>query len=400
MKRHNAALLCLLASAVVLSCSGDDGDGAPVDAGAIGMTRAEVLAHLGSEVILPTYRAFVPEARALVASLDTYAADPTDDNRGAAQEAWVSAMDVWQEAEMMQLGPLAAMDLAAGGQDVRGEIYAWPSLSLCVVDQRTVGDAYDDPDGLAEDAINSRGLGAIEYLIFNDSPENQCSPVSSINADGTWDSFTPDEIRARRATQAHSLAVLVRREAEGLVSAWEPSGEGFLAELEDPTRSGALYGTAQEGLNAVSDAMFYLDKETKDMKVAEPASLTMCDMPTCPEARESRFADRSREQVLANLRAFQRLYLGGDPGGDDPGFDNLLRELGAGGFADTMGTHVEEAIAAVEAIEGTLVEALETDLDAVLSAHMAIKAVTDDLKTMFVTVLDLEPPNRAAGDTD
>jgi len=264
--------LCALLAVVALSC-GDDGasgeDAGPgFDAGPDALTRAEVLAHLGENVILPRYRDFVPEAEALTVALDAYAADPSDANRTAAQEAWVAAMDVWQEIEMMQLGPLAAADLAMAGQDIRDDIYSWPSLSLCVVDQRTVGDTYDDPDALGTDAINARGLGAIEYLIFNESADNACSPLSGINSDGTWDSFTAEEIRARRAVQAHALGVLVQRAANRLVTSWETSGDGFLTELTDPTRAGAVYGTAQEGLNAVSDAMFYLDKETKDMKLA------------------------------------------------------------------------------------------------------------------------------------
>jgi hypothetical protein len=34
-----------------------------------------------------------------------------------------------------------------------------------------------------------------------------------------------------------------------------------------------IFSSAQEALNAVSDAMFYLDTEVKDMKVAGPAAL-------------------------------------------------------------------------------------------------------------------------------
>lgn len=389
----------------VTSC-GDDGPSSSTDGGSrrdagepTGPSRAEVLAHLGAEVVLPTYRDFVPLAEALVSATDSYAAGPSPDTRAAAQDAWAAAMDVWQEAEMMQLGPLAPADLAMGGEDFRNEIYAWPQLNLCVVDQRTVGPAHDDPTMLSANPINERGLGAIEYLLFVEGSANTCSPLSGINADGTWAMYTAAQIEQRRARLAHSYAVIVRDHAQALVDRWE--GGGFLAELTDPTRSGALYGSAQEGLNAVSDAMFYLDKETKDMKVAQPASIGDCTRVMCGAgARESRFANRSKEHVVANLRAFQRLYLGGDPGGDEPGFDDLLAGLGAEAFAAQMATHIEEAITAVEAIPGTLGEALTADIASVMAAHAAIRVVTDDLKTMFLTVLDLEIPDRAAGDTD
>ena len=82
------------------------------------------------------------------------------------------------------------------------------------------------------------------------------------------------------------------------------------------------------------------------------------------------------------------------------GFDDLLRDMDSAAFADQMAAHIEGAIAAAEAIDGTLVDALATDLPSVVALYEAIKLVTDDLKTMFLTILDLEAPNRAAGDND
>jgi hypothetical protein len=100
------------------------------------------------------------------------------------------------------------------------------------------------------------------------------------------------------------------------------------------------------------------------------------------------------------MRAFSRLFLGGEPGGDEPGFDDLLRDMGASGLADQMSVDIAAAIVAIESIEGPLYEALSTDLEGVIAAYEAVKRVTDNLKTMFLTVLDLEAPNRAAGDND
>jgi len=384
------SLILLLAFGV--SCS-DDGGMMMVPVG----QRPAVLQNLGENVILPTYREVASRVAALVAATDAYAAAPSEATRTTARDAWASAMEVYERAEVMQLGPFASMTDAAGGADLRFEMYAWPSLNRCVIDQDTVSVRYDDPDALAAETIDRRGLGAVEYLLFVDTSENVCSPLSPINEDGTWASFTPAEIEARRARHAHTAAVIVARSADALVAAWEG---GFLMELTAPTRTGALYGSAQEGLQAVTDAMFYLDTETKDMKLGEPAGITVCTTATCPDARESRHANISREHIAENVRAFQRLYLGGEPGADGLGFDDLLRDMGAGAFADDMATKIEVAITATEAIPTSLVTALDADHPAVVAAYEAIKAITDGLKTMFLTVLDLEAPNRAAGDND
>jgi predicted lipoprotein len=394
---HPVRTVAAIVLAATVSCSDGGGD---EDASVPIGRRPEVAASLGANVILPAYRRVAEVTGTLVEAVDAYAAAPSAETRATAQAAWGTTMDAFEEIEMMQLGPLAAMDLAAGGADLRDAMYAWPALSLCAVDQDTAGASYADPDALLAGTINQHGLGAIEYLLYVESTANNCSPLSPINADGTWAAFTPEVLEARRARHAHSLAVLVKRTADDLVMRWEPAGGGFLAELTDPTRTGALYGSAQEALNAISDAMFYLDKETKDMKIGEPAGIVVCAEETCPDSRESRFANRDEQHVLANLRAFQALYLGGPPGTEALGFDDLLRDLGATAFADEMATHIADAIVAVEAIEGTLVEALATDLARVRAAHTAIYLITMDLKTMFLSVLDLEIPDRAAGDND
>jgi predicted lipoprotein len=359
--------------------------------------RPEVLAHLGENVILPSYRNFADRAGALATALETYASGPDDTTQAAAREVWRETMEVYQEVEMMQLGPLAPMADAAGGRDIRFELYAWPSLNRCVIDQDTASERHDDPTALGAETFDRRGLGAIEYLIFIDTADNACSPLSPINEDGTWSSFGPEMVTARRARHAHSLAVIVKSFADALVAAWDA---GFLRELTDPARSGALYGSAQEGLQAVTDALFYLDTESKDMKLAEPSGISVCTMATCPDSRESRHANASKEHLVANMRAFSRLFLGGEPGGDEPGFDDLLRDMGASGLADQMSVDIAAAIVAIESIEGPLYEALSTDLEGVIAAYEAVKRVTDNLKTMFLTVLDLEAPNRAAGDND
>jgi predicted lipoprotein len=377
---------------LLLSCS-DDGGTMMVDPG----RRPDVLANLGENVFLPTYRDFATRAETLVTATDAYATTPGAETKLAAQQAWLDVMEVFEEVELMQIGPLAPMADAAGGRDMRFELYAWPSLNRCVVDQDTASALYDDPASLQLETFDRRGLGAIEYLLFIDTTENACSPLSPINEDGTWAALGPEMVEARRGRHAHSLAVIVRDTANALVTAWD---DGFLLELTDPTRMGALYGSAQEGLQAVVDGLFYLDTETKDMKVAEPAGIMVCTMATCPDSRESRHANVSMEHILANVRGFQRIYLGGDPGADGLGFDDLLRDLGAEASAEQLELDIEAAIAAIEAVEGNLNEALVADLPSVMAVYDAIKRITDHLKTMMLTILDLEAPDRAAGDND
>jgi hypothetical protein len=139
---------------------------------------------------------------------------------------------------------------------------------------------------------------------------------------------------------------------------------------------------------------------TKDMKLAGPSGISGCDADTCAELVESRWAKRSKENIVNNLKAAQVIFLGAAPGVSAVGLDDLLESLSATALAEQMAAALEEAISAAQAINGNLLDALNSQLETVHAAHAAAKALTDLMKTQFVSVLNLEVPQRAASDND
>lgn len=386
-----------LLAVAVCTCGSDSPTSGGPDASVNQKLRGQVLANLGENVIVPELLAFESSARELRDELSQEGSVETV--RPLAQSAWREAMRDWQHVEQMQVGPIGAMDTTSGGEDMRDEIYFWPPVNLCGIDQRVASDDYQNPEVLAEDLVNVRGLGAIEYLLFVESADNKCSPLSSINADGTWAAFSSEQIEQRRMAMAAQLAELVHLRASELVVRWSKDGGNFVQELTDPARPGALYGSAQEGLNAVSDAMFYLYESVRDMKLGKPAGIVECTETTCPDLVEFPHSGYSVQAIRENLLAFQSLYRGGDES-SELGFDDLLIAMDASEFARTMDGHIDAAIAAVDQIDGPLHEAVISDAADVEAAYAAIRVVVADLKTMFVSVLDLEIPNRVATDND
>src|SRR5690348_9011995 len=128
--------------------------------------RREVLGALATNVIVPTYQRFAVAADALEMVSATYANDRSDANRMAAQDAWRSAMDAWQEAEVLQVGPEGMIGTVAGGRDLRDGIYAWPIVRPCSIDQAILTAPITDPDMFATQFIEVRSLLAMEYLLF------------------------------------------------------------------------------------------------------------------------------------------------------------------------------------------------------------------------------------------
>ena len=386
-------------TSVVRPDTGSVDSGPEIDASA--QTSADdvrrVLANVGMNVVVPTLRQASARAAALEAATAAYETSLSETDRNAAQAAWREAMDAAQHAEMFQLGPAAPAGMAPGARGLRDEIYAWPLTNRCRVDQETVEPSHQATDTLRAEAINVRGLAAIEYLLFETTLNNGCPSTISINVMGTWVALGDAGVRSNRARYAHNAAVLVRERADELLAAWESE---FLQQLSTSGTTSPLFATAQEGLNALSDAMFYIEDPSRDMKLGVPAGIIDCTETSCPDRIESLYADVSRENVIANIRAFRSAYLGGEPGSDGMGFDDLLRTVGASDLDSRMQRAIQGALTAVDAIEGPLGEAVRERNAQVVAAYDALTVLTRLLKTEFVTVLDLELPMRVDGDND
>jgi hypothetical protein len=203
-----------------------------------------------------------------------------------------------------------------------------------------------------------------------------------------------------KAGFARAAAEDLRKYADTLAVAWDPAQGGFRDQLADAGADSTVYTTTQAGLNAVSDALFYLDVVAKDVKLARPLGLMDCATSTCPELVEAPFAGRSIQNVRRNLFGFRKLFSGCNDG-QGLGFDDLLADVGQAAVADRIAKAVEAALAAVDAIEEPTLElALAQDIDSVRALHTALKAITDLLKTDFTTILDLGLPVGAEGDND
>jgi len=390
-------LLLVVVFCAHAGCNKKEAPGAPGDQGPPG-TREAVLAAF-ADCTSSKVRDFRDQAARLSEAAQRHESEASAESAVAARQAWESTIDAWQELELFQFGP-AAMSDQPGGQDLRSEIYAWPQFNRCFVEQLIVNKAYLGPD-FGKQLANARGFGAIEYALFYAGDDNACPPSNPINNNGTWALLVAEGLPAAKAGYARAAAQDVQRHADALAAAWDPNQGGFSNQLAQAGRGSTIYGTTQAGLNAVSDALFYLDTEVKDMKLAAPLGLLDCGASTCPERVESPFAGRSKNHVRNNLLGFRRIFSGCADDGQGLGFDDLLADVGQSALADRMALAIADAIAAVDAIdEQSLERASVSDLERVQRLYAAVKAITDLLKTDFVSVLDLEIPVGAEGDND
>lgn len=356
--------------------------------------RATLLQAFG-RCTVQTYEQFRATTPGLVSATTAYAAAPTDANRAAARTAWERAIDLWEQAELLRYGPAAPFD-TIGGQNLREGIYAWPDVNRCLIEQQIVSRAWERPN-FGDLSTSTRGLAALEYLLFYEGSDNACQATDAINMMGTWAALTPDELRQRKAAYARAIAVDVEARAQQLLTAWRPNA--FQAQVETAGNGSTLFSTQQVAFSVIAEASFYLDTEVKDRRLAHPLGLRDCPSGSCPEALESQWADRGREHLRNNTRGL-RLLLEGCAAGNHQGFDDRLEAAGAGALATQMRADLAAADAAINALPGTsLRQALTTDRAAVMRVHDAIKELTDFLKMEFSTTLQITS-ERVAGDND
>ncbi len=392
-------LPCLLALAAV-SCDKPTSRPDGVDAG--DFDRNAMLGAIGACVV-GSYEAFEASATKLETALGALVATPTDATRKAARDAWLEAMDAWQVVELGQIGPLAATT-QPGGQGLRDGFYAWPLLGRCLADEATASKSYEAPDFVTKGLPNTRGLGTLEYLLFFDAPDHGCGSSSIVVTSGSWAALTKEEIASRRAAYGLVLARDLAKNAHALVEAWKPGKGGFVTSLSTAGKGSAVYPDAKVALDAVLSGLFYVDYMTKDIKLGVPSGYIVdpvCTEPPCGELVEARWSVTSKRHVKTNLVAFRKLWKGCGAGDAGIAFDDYLRAAGGGALADELEGHLAGAIAAVDAFPyASIEEGLAKDPASVKTLIVAIKKLTDALKTDVVSILHLDLPARVAGDND
>ena len=381
------AVLASLALAVLARPTGCTEKGS--DGGALTSVLVEdLLAQVGPGVVQPALADFLVAMDGLAAALAAWDGSEGS-SRDEAQNAWRVAMRAWQRVEVMQIGSLGSSLTAAGGADLRDEIYSWPTINPCRVDQETAEAAWEESDFFTANLVNSYGLDAVEHLLWAGA-DNTCPSQTTPNSDGAWVALGEAGVQDNRAAFSRALSAEVRRQAAALLAEWEGDFAQTLAEAAAP------YEDEQQALNAVYDALFYLEIATKDRKLAWPMGIGECTSGACEEEVEGLVSGSGVSSIAGNLEGFGLLFRGGE----GIGWDDLLVDLGHGDLSEQILVDLDAALVLANALEAPLDEAILDQPEHVEELHAAVKKVTDAMKGDLSTLLALEIPGEAAGDND
>jgi len=372
-----------------------DGDGDVDPWPTPAFTKRGLLESTGTCVRLH-FEEFLERAEALQDATDAHENDPSEATLEAARNAWLAAFASWQRAEAFRIGP-AVKTSEPGGQGLRDEIYAFPHISRCEIDANTVAQTY--ASGVSSLPANQRGIGAVEYLLFQSTASNECPTPNPINKSGTFAALGTSGVLQRRASYAAKAVDDIVARARTLVNAWDPAQGDYYGTFVEAGDGSAVYATQQAAFQSMNEALYYIELDLKDTKLGVPLEIKDPCGAICFKQLEARFAGVSIEAMQQNLVGVRRFFQGCGPSYSGLGFDDWLIDIGSEELAADMIAALENAQTTFEGVD-SLEQAFASDPAQVMALYNVIKGFTDLLKTQFITVLHLDPPPAAGIDTD
>lgn len=341
-----------------------------------------LLAQWTDTLFTPSIEIFVNEAKSFKRVAQTMHEAPSMESLEDTQVAWGKTMQAWQRIELWQLGPLGSE--MQGGLGLRNKIYVWPLFNRCKTDQMTTNQSYTSLESNPD--LSVRGLSALEYLLFVEGTDNGCTSTTDINANGAWnDLVTSGRLDEQRRAQIMAIATELETNAEAILNAWRP----YAAELREASSS--RFTRVHEALNTVTAAMFYIESDTKDMKLAIPLGISeRCTSTRCPNLLESLYADASGSNIKNNIEAFLAMV---------PGLAQLCEDVGNSDLKSRL-LAATQTLADIREPWPSFAEDLERDAQFYTTVYEALKPLTTLLKTEVITVLDLDLPAKLETDND
>ncbi len=394
---------------LLTACVGESSDNANSSIeDEIDFTR--MMVNYADNIIVPLYEDVNAEAHSEASSaISEYCASIGTATESSARESaqifWSGLMNKWQATELFILGPAAENENTR-----RNAVYSYASSfppSSCAVDQSVVL-AQEEGFSISTRSFNSRGLDALEYLLFNDDLAHTC-PVQ-ITQTQSWNALSENERKQQRCEYAELVLADVRDNTQAIADAWSIGGGDFRTQFVNPVNLSA-------NLEALSDALFYIELETKDTKLGLPTGIhSGCNQVACPGSVESPYSENSLVNIRVNLESF-RLSLMGDEG---LGFDDIIIARDYPQVVESFNTDIDAAIALVDEMNESMLQQSENllasgeDTDCTNSAanpdtirtvpicslHGYLKRISDTLRVDFITIVDLDLPDRGQSDAD
>ena len=338
MVRLSIALLLGVLLLASLGCTGG------------GVDEEAVLESLTDLVIVPGYTKLAEESTSFRSSLEGLCSGLDGKSLESARQSWRDMGRVWMRSQSTWFGPV--MDRRTVG------LVGWPE-----VEPDRLESLLSDRPGLSDDDVrytlssSQRGLGAVEYLLFGDGLERLSSD-------------------SNRCEYLVTLGRVIEDETAAVLGEWtvkRDEGKGSYSGYFTGRASASLI-TKQAVADLVRTQVFLL-RTIVDMRLASALGLRESgqDLSAIPGGEGQNALADLRNQVLG----IRDMYEGHDSE-EGQGISDIVR--GRSEETDeAMLDHFKATLAAIDAVEGPLIEAI-------VERPEQVRAVYDRLDELQVTL--------------
>ncbi len=356
MKPYKAwSLFCclLLACASVIGCGGDDDTDEANTGEQTAFDASAMLNTFANDVVLATYTELDSKAGDLLTAVKALAADTTQSNLEAAQQAWIATRKPWEQSESFLFGPVDTQGLD-------------PALDSWPVDHVNLQSVLDSGDTLTVDFVSGledtqKGFHTIEFLLFREGDQRQASDITDRELDylvSTTENLKMSTVQLRLA--------------------WAPEGENFSGAVAGAGTGSVIYPSQSAAVQEMVNGMITIADEVANGKISDPYNESDTTLV------ESQFSFNSISDFQDNIRGIQNVYMG----------RYVTEGQGLNAFVNAQDAaldarfqqEVQAAIDAIGAIPDPFRDSITANRDAV---QVAIDAVSTVQRTLEEDILPL-----------
>ena len=292
--------------------------------------RRAMLNEIGTGVIFPAHEALSLEASRLDSAAVAFVAAPTEGALGVLRDRWLSAELAWRGVHLFQFDGLLILHNEIEKRPARADFI---EQTIAARAERT-GPTVDS-DFIEGVGATSKGLGAIEYLLFPGGGEAAAMQAFRSPARGEY-------LLALTAN-------LVSKSGE-LLSYWAPEGGNHLATFIESESAGA---DIQGSISRLSNRMIELHEVATRDWLGRPTGRTTDGIARAKDV-EAPLSGRSLDLLIASVESAQRTF----QAGLDDYVEYLDPEEGPEGLSQRISGQFNVALAALRGIDEPLEEAV------------------------------------------
>ena len=372
-------------------------------------SEEKLLLNTGLNVVAPAAQSLMQELQIFSVRLEQSCG--SNKNDADLLNQWNKVIFAFHKVDALGFGPLT--DKNSDNLNLRSIFYAWPISNFCQVD-KAVYEMNQNSKISMKLPYNSKGLDAIEYLLFENTLNVKCNTTANPSLK-EWVQLAGTIKRKNRCDVAVLLTKDLLTSARTLNDQWDRDSMNFSKTLVD----GSRFTSKKAAINELTNALYLLES-VKDIRLGIPSgkNKTECTSETgnCPERVEHGFSDSSWVAIDARLEGFKQGFFGGDVAAANAyGIDDYLKQIGHPEISQKIFGLMENAEKSLQNLKksGSLKQAaaqvnpaqcqettLTNRLDPLCGFYEDIRIITSTMKTEVLIALSLSEPPVYQGDND